>query len=113
MDLHITDQVSGLICVKLMAFKTCAKCSHHFNCTSNTDCWCMALPQIIPIPDSNNDNCLCPNCLNNQIQKSLQSGSVSDQNDFIFENGYLVMTKNYLLKRGYCCNHGCRNCPYK
>jgi hypothetical protein len=25
----------------------------------------------------------------------------------------LVWTQEYLLKRGYCCNHGCRHCPYK
>lgn len=29
------------------------------------------------------------------------------------ETGYLVFTREYHLKRGYCCNSGCRNCPYK
>lgn len=24
-----------------------------------------------------------------------------------------VMTSKYLLKRGYCCENGCRHCPYK
>lgn len=23
------------------------------------------------------------------------------------------LSKEYLLKRGYCCNNGCKNCPYK
>lgn len=27
--------------------------------------------------------------------------------------GYLVFTREYHLKRGYCCNSGCRHCPYK
>jgi hypothetical protein len=27
-------------------------------------------------------------------------------------NGLLVFTRQYLLKRGYCCKNGCRNCPY-
>ena len=27
--------------------------------------------------------------------------------------GLLVLTSAYLLKRGYCCNNDCRNCPYK
>jgi hypothetical protein len=25
---------------------------------------------------------------------------------------YLVFTATYHLKRGYCCNSGCRHCPY-
>ncbi|UTW64675.1 hypothetical protein KFE98_08955 [bacterium SCSIO 12741] len=28
------------------------------------------------------------------------------------ENGYLVFTEKYHLKRGYCCESGCRHCPY-
>ena len=30
----------------------------------------------------------------------------------IDKNGLLVFTRHYLLKRGYCCKNGCRNCPY-
>ena len=26
--------------------------------------------------------------------------------------GYVVFTEKYLLKRGYCCQNGCRHCPY-
>jgi Family of unknown function (DUF5522) len=33
--------------------------------------------------------------------------------DYYLENGYLVFTAKYLLKRGYCCGSGCRHCPYK
>jgi len=32
--------------------------------------------------------------------------------DYYVENGNLVFTKEYLLKRGYCCESGCRHCPY-
>lgn len=32
--------------------------------------------------------------------------------DFYFEDGFMVLTKHYLLKRGYCCESGCRHCPY-
>ncbi|MBK7992325.1 MAG: hypothetical protein IPK14_02600 [Blastocatellia bacterium] len=24
----------------------------------------------------------------------------------------MVLTDKYLLKRGYCCESGCRHCPY-
>lgn len=33
--------------------------------------------------------------------------------DFYYEGPYLVFTERYHLKRGYCCNSGCRHCPYK
>jgi hypothetical protein len=26
--------------------------------------------------------------------------------------GYRIMTEFYLVKRGYCCSNGCKNCPY-
>ncbi len=32
--------------------------------------------------------------------------------DYYFDGGLLVMTAEYLRKRGYCCGNGCRNCPY-
>lgn len=28
------------------------------------------------------------------------------------QEGYRVMTEFYLVKRGYCCSNGCKNCPY-
>lgn len=28
------------------------------------------------------------------------------------ETGLFVMTRQYLLDRGYCCRSGCRHCPY-
>ena len=33
--------------------------------------------------------------------------------DYYMENGKMVLTAHFLLKRGYCCNSGCRHCPYK
>lgn len=33
--------------------------------------------------------------------------------DYYMEEGKLVFTAAYHLKRGYCCNSGCRHCPYK
>lgn len=32
--------------------------------------------------------------------------------DFVYENGFVVLTRSYLLKRGFCCKNGCKNCPY-
>ena len=33
--------------------------------------------------------------------------------DGYFENGMLVYTGAYHLKRGYCCGSGCRHFPYE
>ena len=33
--------------------------------------------------------------------------------DFYMENGFVVFTAAYHLRRGYCCNSGCRHCPYQ
>ena len=33
--------------------------------------------------------------------------------DFYFdESGLMVLTKDFHLKRGFCCGNGCRHCPY-
>lgn len=45
--------------------------------------------------------------------------SVHDENhlhrgpDAYVENGLLVYTAAYHLKRGQCCGSGCRHCPYE
>ena len=33
--------------------------------------------------------------------------------DFYMDGPYLVFTAAYHLKRGTCCNSGCRHCPYR
>lgn len=39
--------------------------------------------------------------------------SEHQEGDFYYTpEGYRVFTEKYLLKRGYCCQNGCRHCPY-
>lgn len=38
---------------------------------------------------------------------------LNDSEDFYWENGLMVFTRQYHLKRGYCCGSGCRHCPYR
>ena len=33
--------------------------------------------------------------------------------DYYVEKGMYVWTAHYLRNRGYCCDLGCRHCPYK
>ena len=36
-----------------------------------------------------------------------------DPDDFYYsDDGYIIFTEKYLLKRGYCCKNGCKHCPY-
>ena len=37
---------------------------------------------------------------------------LTEGEDYYFEDGLMVLTAQYLLRRGYCCEQGCRNCPY-
>jgi len=33
--------------------------------------------------------------------------------DFYREGEYIVFTEKFLRGRGYCCESGCRHCPYQ
>ena len=32
--------------------------------------------------------------------------------DYYLEDSFMVFTAHYLRNRGYCCQSGCRHCPY-
>ena len=44
---------------------------------------------------------------NNDSRNALTEGI-----DFYFEDGLMVLTEKFLRERGYCCENGCRHCPY-
>ena len=31
---------------------------------------------------------------------------------YMSEEGFIVFTEKYHLKRGHCCKSGCKHCPY-
>jgi hypothetical protein len=36
-----------------------------------------------------------------------------EEGDYYYtEEGYIVFTEQYHLKRGHCCQSGCKHCPY-
>ena len=36
-----------------------------------------------------------------------------ENEDYYMKNNLFVLTENFLRKRGFCCQNGCRHCPYK
>ena len=37
---------------------------------------------------------------------------LTEGEDFYYEGPYMVFTEKFLRRRGYCCESGCRHCPY-
>ncbi len=40
-------------------------------------------------------------------------GALKLGEDYYYDGPYLVFTEHYHLKRGTCCDSGCRHCPYR
>ncbi len=46
-------------------------------------------------------------------KKSLAKPLPLEEGDYYLnENGYMVFTEKYHLKRGFCCGSKCKHCPY-
>lgn len=37
---------------------------------------------------------------------------IKGEDYYLSAQGYRIFTEKYLLKRGYCCQSGCKHCPY-
>ncbi len=117
--------------------RQCPSCGKSFRCGSDDgDCWCGRLPRLIEVPaasgDGNTASCECPDCLARTIGKRIDRhldriphdealmlarqqaayGQAIEHIDYTVENHQWIFTRWFLLKRGYCCGEGCRNCPY-
>lgn len=38
---------------------------------------------------------------------------VEGEDYYYNDQGYIVLTENFHLKKGYCCGNGCKHCPYE
>jgi uncharacterized protein DUF5522 len=38
--------------------------------------------------------------------------ALQEGDDYYLEDGLMVFTAAFLQRRGYCCESGCRHCPY-
>ena len=41
-----------------------------------------------------------------------QFRNLDPEDYYLSEEGYIVYTEKYHIKRGYCCQNGCKHCPY-
>jgi iron complex transport system substrate-binding protein len=46
------------------------------------------------------------------VDVPLLQGVLEAEKDYYMEDGKFVFTGSYLRRRGYCCDSGCRHCPY-
>jgi hypothetical protein len=93
-------------------------------------CWCETLPHVSLVAGADQD-CLCPACLAEAITNlALNKSEVTEVSasaniatdspptlvegqDYYCEGPAIVFTAHYLMSRGYCCESGCRHCPYE
>ena len=45
-------------------------------------------------------------------EKMPENDAHTEGGDFYIEDGFMVFTERYHARRGYCCESGCRHCPY-
>ena len=50
--------------------------------------------------------------INETLKPDKDASELVEGVDFYFEDDLMVLTKKYLLERGYCCGNKCRHCPY-
>jgi hypothetical protein len=95
----------------------CRQCT---NAAYRGPCWCErvdipeALLARVPLA-ARNQSCICRTCVM-AFHRSNNSGAPEPKilpGDFYFDNGLMVFTAIYHRRRGYCCDSGCRHCPYE
>jgi hypothetical protein len=46
------------------------------------------------------------------MRRTAEGEELVEGEDFYREGDYVVFTERYHLRRGHCCESGCRHCPY-
>ncbi|HAA13762.1 MAG TPA: hypothetical protein DCE41_19550 [Cytophagales bacterium] len=98
-------------------------------CTADSGCWCMALPQVMELEEA--ATCLSKEDLAQKIKDYFEVNPEAARKywrkpegripvldctegvDYhVDERGRWVFTAYYHLRKGYCCQNGCKHCPY-
>jgi hypothetical protein len=54
-----------------------------------------------------------PHKLKSEGKRLQEERTLIEGEDFYREGAFVVFTARYHLRRGYCCEGGCRHCPYR
>ncbi|HWQ35880.1 MAG TPA: DUF5522 domain-containing protein [Blastocatellia bacterium] len=47
------------------------------------------------------------------MKENQAADELTEGRDYYRENGFIVFTRKFHLKRGECCGSQCRHCPYE
>jgi hypothetical protein len=110
--------------MKPLEQKNCSNCGDSFACgpeRGEERCWCDQLPHVSLVANEDRD-CFCPRCLREAIHAGSSAPAIKagvnseyllvEGEDYYSEGEAIVFTARYHLRRGYCCDSGCRHCPY-
>ena len=105
----------------------CPKCQALLDCQASNiqNCSCQTLklsPEVQSfLKQSHFKTCLCKNCLE-QLEELREKAKqypfpkppqrLVEHLHYYQEKGFWVFTELYHFSRGYCCQSGCRHCPY-
>ncbi len=103
----------------------CKRCGQSFECKVGdiSRCQCTAVEiskKTVEFLETTMWGCLCVSCLKeiDSLVQSLKDESFPTPSEmregfhFYIENGLYVFTEGYHSLRGYCCESGCRHCPF-
>ncbi|MFN0066230.1 MAG: cysteine-rich CWC family protein [Limisphaerales bacterium] len=79
-------------------------------------CWCgeLTLPaeRLRHLPEHARGRCLCRRCLE-ALELGPDAPPVAGRDFYLDPDRRFVFSVRYLLRRGRCCESGCRHCPWK
>lgn len=83
--------------------------------SSSPSCWCFT----IQIPGScvaratdRGPACVCHACIAEAKRDDPWDARPGAGETYWLDDGRMVFTERYHLRRGFCCGNGCRHCPY-
>lgn len=50
--------------------------------------------------------------MNDDMRGFSKRPDLAEDEYYLSEEGFIVFTEKYHLRRGYCCKSGCKHCPY-
>jgi hypothetical protein len=78
-------------------------------------CWCfwVEMPASLRVlAHGGGRSCICHGCVAAEKRAEPWNAAAGNGEFYRLDDGRIVFTERYHLRRGYCCGNGCRHCPY-